>query len=562
MHHYYLFLLPLLLLLGACERERTPVKTADPATIQRAADTITEAQMHAWIAELADDRYEGRGPGTDGERKALEFIVEQLREAGIQPGGEDGSWYQYFQLIGSDTQQPKAWSFKTQDGTRSFKPLKQFVTTSGHQKPQVRIDNAELVFVGYGIQAPEYDWDDFKGADLKGKILVMLNNDPDWSPDLFEGERRLYYGRWDYKYEQAAKVGAAGAIIIHTTPSAGYGWEVVRNSWSGTQYALPDPNNTRARLEAWMTYAAMRELLGAAGHNIGKLTDSAKKRDFQPVPLGITTSLTLNSNNRSVNSANVLGLIPGSDPELADEYILYTAHHDHLGIGVAADDGDRIYNGARDNASGVVVVMSLGRALASLGDVRPRRSTLIAFVGAEEQGLLGSAWLAGSGLIHPGKMAAVINFDNANTYGPTSDIGLIGKGKSDDIDLVVERQARLQRRSEVIGDTDPSLGIFYRSDHFSFAKHGVPSAYFRAGQHFIGKNAGRAKRDYDNYVAVSYHQPSDEYDPSWDLSGMEQDAKLALRVGVELGNADAMPSWKPGDEFEAERLRALEDAGD
>ncbi len=408
--------------------------------------------------------------------------------------------------------------------------------------------------MGYGIEAPEYQWNDFKGMDLKGKVLVMLNNDPDWDPKLFEGNRRLYYGRWTYKYESAARQGAAGAIIVHTTPSAGYPWQVVQTSWTGEQFELPAAGEPRIQVAGWTTEDAAKKLFQAAGHDLAKLVEQAKSRDFKPVPLGITTSLTLPTQISKKKTANVLGLLRGSDPKLKEEVVLYSAHHDHLGIGEPDKEGDKIYNGAIDNAAGCAQLLAIAKAFTELPQ-RPRRSILIGFVAAEEQGLLGSEYLA----LHPpmpaGKIAANINYDGGNVLGKTVDLTFIGLGKSS-LDAVVQSLAASQNR-KLLGDQFPDRGFFYRSDQFNFAKIGVPAIYLDNGTEFVGKSKEWGKQQVEDYETNRYHQPSDEYDPKWTYDGMIQDAQLGFYAGLSIAETPQLPAWNPGDEFEAARKKAL-----
>ncbi|MCJ7590253.1 MAG: hypothetical protein MUO51_02760, partial [Woeseiaceae bacterium] len=310
---------------------------------EQAALQIDGEYMRGIVKEISDDRYEGRGPGTRGDAAARKYLAEQLAALGLQPGAADGSWEQPFELVGINSKQPETWTFERDGKSISLKQWDQFIVGSGVQETRSEINNAELVFVGYGIQAPEYDWDDYKGVDLKGKILVMMNNDPDWDPELFGGETRLWYGRWDYKYLSAARQGAAGAIIIHTSPSAGYPFQVVQTSWTGVQYELPAGEEPRSQISAWVTEDSARELIAMAGMHLDELREQAYNRDFKPVPLGITTSISMDNELTQVTTGNVLGLIPGSDPELSDEVVIYTAHHDHLGIGTPNAEGDAIY---------------------------------------------------------------------------------------------------------------------------------------------------------------------------------------------------------------------------
>ena len=526
---------------------------------EKAAQQIKGDYMRGIVAEISDDRYEGRGPGTRGDVAARRYLAEQLAALGLQPGAQDGSWEQPFDLVGINASQPETWTFHAKGESLALKQWDQFIVGSGVQQERAAITDAELVFVGYGIQAPEYDWDDYKGADLKGKVLVMMNNDPDWDPELFGGETRLWYGRWDYKYLSAARQGAAGAIIIHTSPSAGYPFQVVQTSWTGVQFELPAGDEPRSQINAWVTEDSARDLVRMAGHDLDELREAAFNRDFKPVPLGITTSIDMKVDLQRVQSANVLGLIPGSDPDLRDEAVIYTAHHDHLGIGTPNDDGDAIYNGARDNASGVAVVMSIASAIKALPSA-PRRSVLVALVGAEEQGLLGSQYYAAHPTFAPGKIAANINYDSTNIWGHTHDVTFIGLGKSS-IDQIALAVAAEQGRV-VKPDQFADKGYFYRSDQFNLAKIGVPAMYLKAGTEFVDRPPGWGRQQQDHHTEVDYHQPSDEYDASWNFDGMVEDALLGYWTGLAIANADEMPTWNVGDEFEAARLDALNSIDD
>jgi Zn-dependent M28 family amino/carboxypeptidase len=381
-----------------------------------------------------------------------------------------------------------------------------------------------------------------------------MNNDPDWDPELFAGETRLWYGRWGYKYMGAARQGAVGAIIIHTTPSAGYPFQVVQTSWTGEQFELPAGDEARSQALAWVTESAARQLLSLAGLDLDTLREAADNRDFEPVPLGITTSIEFDVAISRVQSANVLGLIPGSDPVLKDEVVIYTAHHDHLGIGTPNEEGDVIYNGAMDNASGVAQVMAMAKAITALPQP-PRRSVLIALVGAEEQGLLGSKYYADFPTFAPGKISANLNFDGGNIWGDTHDVTYVGLGKSS-IDSIMTAIAAEQGRV-VKPDQFPDRGYFYRSDQFNFAKIGVPAMYIDAGTDFVDRPKGWGKEQQNHYTDVNYHQPSDEYDDSWNFDGMIADALLGYWTGLAIANADEMQSWNEGDEFEAARIKAL-----
>ena len=521
---------------------------------RRAAEMIDAADLRRIVAELASDRYEGRAPGTRGDELTLRFLERELERLGFEPGLPDGRWRQSFDLIGITASQPATWPF-VRDGERVLLMQgEDFIAASGVPRERAEVDGAEVVFVGYGIVAPEHDWDDFKGADLDGKVLLMLNNDPDWDPALFGGRERLYYGRWTYKYESAARRGAAGAIIIHTPESAGYPWAVVQSSWTGTQYELPAGDEPRVEIEAWVTEDAARRLAAAADHDLDELVERAKRRDFEPVSLGLTTSISLENELRNTSTANVLGVLRGRDPVLADEAVVYTAHHDHLGRAANAA-GDAIYNGARDNASGVAMVLEIGAAFAALPE-RPRRSIMLLFVGAEEQGLLGSEHFARHPPIPPGRIAANVNFDSGNIWGETRDITFVGLGKST-LDDVAAEVAEYQGRI-VVPDDDVTQGYYYRSDQFNFAKIGVPAFYFRSGTDFIGRPEGWGRARIDEHNERHYHQPTDELTPDWRFEGMVQDARFGFWAGLTIANDDEMPRWHPGDEFEAARRQAIE----
>lgn len=521
---------------------------------EKAAEAITADFLRRHIIELSDDKYEGRGPGSRGDEMARTYLVEQLRALGLEPGADDGSYQQAFDLVGLTAEQPEEWTFSSGDDELTLQQWEEFIASSGVQAERAEIEDAEVVFVGYGIQAPEYDWNDYKGLDVEGKVVLIMNNDPSWDPELFAGETRLWYGRWDYKYLTAAKNGAAGAIIIHTTPSAGYPFQVVQTSWTGEQFELPAGDEPRNQVKAWVTEDSARALVDMAGHDLDKLRQAADNRDFEPVPLGVTTSIAMPVTLNRVSTANVLGLIPGSDPELRDEAVIYTAHHDHLGIGTPDDSGDKIYNGAMDNASGVAQVLAIAKSIQELPEA-PRRSILVALVGAEEQGLLGSKYYAEHPTFPAGKIAANLNYDGGNIWGETHDVTFIGLGKSS-IDTIVEAIAAEQGRV-VKPDQFSDRGYFYRSDQFSFAKIGVPAMYLDTGTDFVDRPEGWGEDQVNHYTNINYHQPSDEYDDSWNFEGMIADALLGYWTGLGIANADQMPKWNEGDEFEAARLEAL-----
>lgn len=519
---------------------------------------ITDSALRADIKFLADDLLEGRGPGTRGDDLAQRYIVSQFEQIGLEPAAPNGGWIQKVPLVGVTTKPPKEVTFQIGKANLTLQDYRDYILTSGLPNERSGFQNAEVVFAGYGMQAPEYDWDDFKDLDVKGKVLIVMNNDPADRPEIFGGRTRLYYGRWDYKYAKAAELGAAGVFIIHTTPSAGYPYQVVQTSWTGEQMALGGEVQGRLPMEGWLTEEAARKVVAMAGKNLDQLRAAAEQKDFRPVPLdGMTVSVDLKCQVRQRETGNVLGLLPGTDPELSKEWIIFMAHHDHIGMTPARDKTtDNIYNGAVDNASGTAVLMAIARAVMSLPESsRPQRSILFAAVGAEEQGLLGSEFMARNPPVPAGYLAAVLNIDGVNILGRTEDVVVIGKGKSD-MDPIIERLARWQKRV-VVPDQFPDRGYYYRSDQFSLAKVGVPGVYLGAGVHVIGKPEGWGRQKLREWTENIYHQTSDEYSPDWDLSGAVQDARLMFFAGLQVANQANFPAWKKGDEFEAARLKAI-----
>jgi Zn-dependent M28 family amino/carboxypeptidase len=520
-----------------------------------AAHAIQERRIRADIRFLSSDLLEGRGPATRGDRLAQAYVRSRYEAIGLEPGAPGGTWLQPFDLIAIDSKCPE--TLRVTRGTEALELRRydDFVAFPGVQSEEARVDDAEIVFVGYGIQAPEYDWDDYEGTDLRGKVVLVMNNDPASDPALFEGQRRLYYGRWDYKYEMAARQGAVGAIIIHTTPSAGYGWSVVQSSWSGEQFALPAEGEPVLQVAAWTTEEASRRITRLAGHSLDALRAAAESRRFRPVPLGVRMSLRLTSRLERRQSANVIGRLPGADPAVSGEAVLYTAHHDHLGLRRGAEGtAAQVYNGALDNASGVATMLAIVEGFATLPQ-SPRRSILFASVGAEEQGLLGSKFLARNPPVPAGRLAANINIDGVNIWGRTRDVAVVGLGKST-LDEWIRAIAATQGRT-VVPEAFPDKGSYYRSDHFSLARIGVPSVYLDAGTDFIGRPYGWGRKQQEGWERAHYHQPSDDLTPGWDLSGAVEDARLLFALGVKVANASALPEWRPGDEFEAARKRAL-----
>jgi Zn-dependent M28 family amino/carboxypeptidase len=527
-----------------------------PQGFDQAYETFSADEMLADVEYLASDELEGRLPGSEGDRAARRYLALRLMGMGFEPFfGE--SFEQKVEIIGLTSTMPEQWTFRGPAGDEiSFTFADQYMASSGLQQPEVAIADAEVVFVGYGIQAPEEDWDDFKGAHLEGTILLMLNDDPHWDDALFAGERKLQYGRWTYKYESAARQGAAGAIIIHTTPSAGYPWQVVRASWLGEQFELAAGDEPRTAVNAWLTEDSARSLVEMGGHQLDRLVEAARSRDFQPVPLGVTTSLEFTVDVRTAETANVAGILRGSDPNFADEVVVFSAHHDHFGVGEPDETGDTIYNGALDNGVAMSQALAVGRAFEELPQT-PRRSVVLFFPAAEEQGILGSAYFTRSGAIHPGAIAANINFELGNVWGRTRDVIVYGHGKSELDDWLA---AAAQTQNRVISpENDLRAGWYYRSDQISFARVGAPSIWFKSGVDFIDRPAGWGEARYAEWIDQRYHQPSDEVQDDWVLDGLVEDAQLGFMLGAAVATADVTPTWYPGDEFEAARKSALAD---
>jgi Zn-dependent M28 family amino/carboxypeptidase len=532
-----------------------PPATFTPAETD-AAETIRAQAIRAHTRALADDLLEGRGTASRGERLAQLYIIGQMEAFGLEPGAPDGTWRQPFDVVGITSHNPDTIHFGGSGGKAlDLRFRDDFIAFSGVAEPEAKVAGAEVVFVGYGIVAPEYGWDDYKGTDVTGKVVLMMNNDPEDDPKRFAGKRRLYYGRWDYKYETAARHGAAGAIIIHTTPSAGYPWQVVQSSWTNEQFSLPDEGAPQLRIKAWTTEDASRRVASLGGQDLDALRAAAQKREFKAVPLGVTVDAVLRNEVGKKTTANVMGRLPGSDPALSRETVVYTAHYDHLGIKENPKPGeDAIYNGARDNASGVAAMLEIARAMTVLPKP-PRRSLLFVAAAAEEQGLLGSTYLAAHPPVPLGRMAVDINIDEMNIWGRTQDLIMIGLGKSS-VDDWVHAIAAMQGR-HVEPDASPDKGFFYRSDQFPFAKAGVPAAYFEAGTEVVDKPAAYGEQKKKEYDDRDYHQPSDELRPDWDFSGAVEDARFYFYLGVKAANADQMPTWRLGDEFEAARKKSL-----
>jgi len=540
-------LLAVCAVVSGCATQAARPSAPPSSGVAQAAAQITTAALAAPIRFLADDALEGRGPGTRGDFLARLYVGSTLQGLGLEPAFADGSFEQPVELIGVTSTPPRSWSFQHDGRQLALQPGVDFVASSGPASPRAAIAGAEVVFAGYGIQAPEYGWDDFKGADLRGKVLLLLNNDPDWDPKLFAGKRRLYYGRWTYKFESAARQGAVGAIVLHTTKSAGYPWQTVQTSWSGENSRLAEsPDGRGLVIEAWLSEDAARRVVALSGNDLDALVAAARERTFRPLPLGVTTSLALTNEVRAYASANVAAVLRGSDPLLRDEVVVYSAHHDHFGIKKSPAGVVEIYNGALDNAAGVAQLLSIARAFAALPEP-PRRSVVFLAVAAEEQGLLGSEYFVKHPPVPLEQLVANLNVDGGNVLGRTKDVGVVGAGKSS-LDGVLAEAAQEQGRS-VADDPFPDRGLFYRSDQFNFARAGVPALFVGPGVDYYGRPPGWGREQVEAWEEHHYHQPSDDYDPGWDLTGMVEDAQLAFRTGLLVAQAKNAPHWLPGDEF-------------
>ena len=550
-------------LLSGCQRESTAPAAGSnaPASTAATADTsmpahefspaITAEDFAAHVRTLASDEFEGRGPGTAGERKTTAYLAAQLERMGARPGNGD-SWFQAVPMVEITGSPETTLTFTFADGsTQVLRYGDDMVVGSRRTVPEASISNSELVFVGYGINAPELGWNDYEGLDVAGKTVVVLINDPDFDAEdgadtLFRGRAMTYYGRWTYKFEEAARQGAAAALIVHDTRPAAYGWEVVRNSWSGPQYDLPSSEDDSPKLmvEGWITNEAAQALLAKADQDLAGLTAKAKQKGFKAVPLaGATAATSIRNQIRETTSNNVVGVIEGS--ERPDEYVLYMAHWDHLGRSFAAPGGDGIFNGAVDNATGVAGVLEIGEAFAR-GE-RPKRSVILLLVTLEESGLLGSRYYTEHPLFPLHRTAAVINLDAMSVMGPAKDMTVVGYGNSDLDDLLIEALAPQNR--EARPEPTPENGFYFRSDHFNFAKKGVPALYAKGGPDHVEKGVEYGNAVAAEYGAKRYHKPADEFDPEWDLRGVVQDLEVLHAVGARVANDGIWPQWRPASEF-------------
>src|SRR5436189_2236811 len=510
---------------------------------QNAPIPVDTAAMDAHLRFLASDLLEGRAPATRGGRLATAYIAAQFQALGLEPAGANGSYFQPVSLVGMTPQPTFAWG-KSGSPPEPLAYRDDFVAWA--ERPEADISaTGDVVFVGYGIHAPEWQWDDYKGIDLHGKILLMLVNDPGLvDTTVFLGKILTYYGRWTYKLEEAARQGAAGAILIHTTESATYPWEVVRGSWSVEQFKLDQPQSPSLAFAGWVTESSARETLTKVGLNLDSLTRAAARRDFHPVATGLTATVRIHSALRRVESENVTARWGGRDPRLASQAVLLTAHWDHKGIGPAIR-GDSIYNGAEDNASGVAAILGVAKTLTQMP--RAARSILFVATTAEESGLLGSEAYVQQPLVALANTAAVLNLDVTNVRGATRDIGARGSDRST-LGAVLEAAARAEAMTV---ESEPDLrGTFFRSDHFPLARAGVPGLSIYAGDDFVGRPKGWGQEQENIYNQQRYHQPSDEYQPTFRYAGMAQEVRVTVRAARAIANDPAMPRWLRSSEFQ------------
>ena len=558
----FLLTLTMCAVAGACSKaDDTPRATGSQPSGDgtQVTASIDQSRILEHIKVLASDEYEGRAPGSKGEDLTVKYLVEQSKQIGLQPGNPDGTYVQKVPLVGITGIEAQPLTVTGANEKKTFKWSDEVIAFTPRVTETVSLANSDIIFAGYGVEAPEFNWNDFKDVDIKGKTIIVLVNDPQvpdaadpaqLDPKLFNGKAMTYYGRWTYKYEKAAEKGAAGVFIVHETGPAGYPYPVVQG-FLGERFGLvaDDKNMNRASIEGWLSLDAAKAIVAMAGHDFDALKKQALSRDFKPVPLGLQASMSLRNKLRTVDSQNVVARVEGGDAQLKDEYVVYSSHWDHLGVG-APVDGDNIYNGALDNASGVAALLEIGRAFTKV-EPKPKRSILLLFVTAEEQGLLGSEHYAKNPLFPLEKTVANINIDGVNQWGRTSDVTVVGMGASD-LDDFLRDAARTQGRT-LNPDPESEKGFYYRSDHFNFAKVGVPALYTDTGVKFIGKDDAYSTTKREEYTAKDYHKPSDEIKDDWDLSGAVEDAELMFLVGYNVANAGGFPEWKPGNEFKAKR---------
>jgi Zn-dependent M28 family amino/carboxypeptidase len=535
-------LLSVVLVAGCSRPEPPPAPPTGPAE-----DRITTESLTSYVRTIGADEFEGRAPASPGGERTQNYLAEQLKAIGVAPGAPDGTYFQQVPIVESVVDR----GFMLSVPGNTYRYYTDVVAFSGVERPRVQVQG-DVVFVGYGINAPELKWNDYAGLDVRNKWVLIMVNDPPAPPDeptLFGGPALTYYGRWTYKFEEAARQGAAGALLIHTDESATYPWQVVQSSWSGTQYSLPpQPGEPALGVKAWITNDAARDLVRRGGRNLDTLRETASTRGFKAVPLNIRAAATLTQKTSRKSSANVIGVVKGTTR--AEQAVFYTAHWDHFGtrapLPTDKPDTDRIYNGAYDNASGVAGVLEIAKAFANAPQ-KPDRSIYFAFVTAEESGLLGSAYLVANPPIPMDQVAANINIDGVNYLGPTSDMVQLGSDRSTLGPMV---EAILKERGRTLGrDQHPERGYFFRSDHFPFAKAGVPALSLSEPTQFTGPNAAELKKKQEAYNSTDYHQPSDEYDPAWNFAGGVEDMKVLAQLGWRIANAPELPKYAEGDQF-------------
>ena len=547
-----LALVSVLALTSACQKADMPgVEIA--ALPQVDVPALSEQTMKEVTRELSLDSYEGRSPGSAGEVKTVAYLISKFKAAGLEPGN-NGSWTQDVPLIEITAKNVSALSIADRSGkAMSFAYGDEYVIGSYRETPKTEIKQSDIVFVGHGIVAPEKGWNDYAGVDVKGKTVVVMVNDPDFKNEgldgPFGGKAMTYYGRWTYKYEEAARQGAAAVLIIHDTAPAAYGWNVVNSSWTGTQFLAQSKDRGMSQTQAngWVQKSVAKEIFAAAGQDLERQMAAAKQKGFKAVPLNLTASLSFENDIARKASKNVVGVMKGT--KRPDEYLLYTAHWDHLGRCTAAADGDDICNGAVDNATGSAALVALAEGFAKAG--APERSVVFLAVTAEESGLLGSKYYAENPVFPLAKTVGGVNMDAFSMAGPAKNLTVIGKGKSE-LDGYLDAAAKSEGRTPEMEPT-PEKGFYYRSDHFSFAKLGVPMVYFEGGDDLVTGGKAAAKAAAEDYEKNRYHAPSDEFDENWDWSGVMSDLKLYYRVGRMLAMTDAWPNWNDGDEFRAVR---------
>jgi Zn-dependent M28 family amino/carboxypeptidase len=547
---------------GLAADGRTTVLAEEPTGEVLREGTWDAKRLLGHIELLASNEFEGRGPGTHGEELTVAYLTGQFQAMGLEPGNPDGTFVQSVPLIGF-TARPMV-QLRAADTRVQLEFPRDYVAVSRHFEGPVEIDGSDLLFVGYGVIAPEYDWNDYKDVDVRGKTLVILINDPavpdpndptQLDPNSFKGWAMTYYGRWTYKYEIASRLGAKAAFIVHETEAAGYPYEVVEGSWSRENFDidLGAEREPRVAIEGWLRQETAEKIFKNSATSLAQLKLAARQKDFRPVPLAVKLDARVENELRHVRSRNVVAKWSGEGP-YRDEFVVYTAHWDHLGRDDGKKQGDAIFNGALDNASGIGGMLEIARAFTQQPK-RPARSILFLATTAEEKGLLGSKFYAENPLYPLEHTLANVNMDGLNAWGPTKDLIVIGMGQSTLEDLLAEEARDLGR--ELRPDAEPEKGFYYRSDHFEFAKRGVPALHFDSGEEYIGKEPGYGRAKKEAYTANDYHKPSDEVRADWDLTGAVEDLRLFFRLGLRVAKAKRWPEWKPGTEFEGVRKAAL-----